>query len=483
MAQTLTDADIDRLSGPKTLTDADIDAAGSPPVPGTEKLGGAPPAAPKAPLPSGLAGPPLGIMGRALENLPRSVAGVSRFLPGTAGILDAPLTKEQYLNYPTPLSQVENAGKGIYNVARHPLESFANDPIGTTLVAAGGIRSAPALAESAMEHMPAGFSPFPHVGEALKAGAAPVLKGAASTAFWQAVADELPHPYNTIAHVAGVWPAIRGLRAGFKTGMKAAYPSAEDITADTVNAPPPAPPPDPNAEQLDGIAQGFGAKDFASANPRVQATARDLVSKMNEPRTPRPMPPPRMGPLQGPAVSPAKQLGAAPRVFDLPGAADTSGIIKGWQPTILNRESSVNTSEVPVNPLQKGPQLVPPAKEVPNIRAAAEFLGSRMNPPVEGGAPRSFMDAKATGLQNEFHESNRGAVASGIAKYLNNNGITAAQIDALKRADPAEHALFWNNVGRAASENGISKQKNYNPDQITIDRAMSILRTAKLRPQ
>src|ERR1700680_3624439 len=52
-------------------------ATNGPAVPGTEKLGGQPPPIAKAPLPKPLAGPPMSVGQRALQNLPLSVA----FLP------------------------------------------------------------------------------------------------------------------------------------------------------------------------------------------------------------------------------------------------------------------------------------------------------------------------------------------------------------------------------------------------------------------
>jgi hypothetical protein len=109
-------------------------------------------------------------------------------------------------------------------------------------------------------------------------------------------------------------------------------------------------------------------------------------------------------------------------------------------------------------------------------------LGDRLSPPMEVPTPKAFLDDQSTGVQVAKEQGNRTAVASGLAKYFADNGITSDQIDALKKADPDAHNLFWNNAGRAAVELGISKQPHYVPSPDTIDRTMAILRTAKIAP-
>lgn len=167
-------------------------------VPGTEKLGGQPPAAgakPAPPLP--LQGKPLGVGARALQNLPGSALNAAEnFTKGfgpPAGSVDISNDKGPTL--------LESAGNSIKALA-HPSEMFANDPIGTGALARGAFKGGAGLIRHAPE---------------IEAAAGGAAKGAAAgvrpllTKF-----APITHPLKTLPDL---WDFGKGIYQGAKEGL------------------------------------------------------------------------------------------------------------------------------------------------------------------------------------------------------------------------------------------------------------------------
>src|ERR1700676_1856877 len=155
-------ADLSQLSDEQLGVYRDLLAKQQPaaPVPGTEKLGGQPPAAgTMPPPPKALQGPPMSVGQRALHNLPLSIARLPERMnplahggfsmgPGTAadsfpGLQTGP---QQPIDL---LGDIKRPVQGLVDLVRHPGEAFANDPAGTIaragLAAQGGLRAANAI--------------------------------------------------------------------------------------------------------------------------------------------------------------------------------------------------------------------------------------------------------------------------------------------------------------------------------------------------
>lgn len=213
-----------------------------------------------------------------------------------------------------------------------------------------------------------------------------------------------------------------------------------------------------------------GAKDVAASLKNILAN-RKAANEF----TPTEAPPEQIIPESIPGEAPAP---VAPAPITSPPVAE-SPVVTPTPPA----EPPVVTSappEQPIAPPVEAPPAESPAPPAPpaqppavyGIRQAAQALGDRMANPPEVPIPKSMLDNETTGVQIPQMVSNRSGVASRIADYLHENGITLKDIEAAKE-DPTAHNLFWNNVGRIP---GISKQAHYVPSAETIDATLDTLK-------
>lgn len=182
---------------------------------------------------------------------------------------------------------------------------------------------------------------------AVKAGAPDVAAGAGKMAVGGAVdaaieATGIPGA-SYVAHGAGIGGGLagalqigRGIKSGFKAGVESMNESLAPAKASvSTEVAPSAPPPLPGPS-LDEIAKGLGAKDFESATAQQQTMAKEAWGKINGTATAANAPAAPQAPSPLPE---SHQLGAAPaKPLITPAPPDTSGVIKEWKPTILEKE-------------------------------------------------------------------------------------------------------------------------------------------------
>ena len=334
-----------------------------------------------------------------------------------------------------------------------------------------------AISRAATRLGPAARAAGPEIGEGL-------IKGGAA-----AVGEHLGLPGSWFLGAG----AAKNLYGGIKAGINALR-TAPAVAEDTA--------------LLDKIAQGYRYKDFVSAPADAQQTIRGLAGRINGgaatpevPAAPSPSAPirPYVPPPPGYASSGGRTVQEQiQNDLRLRREAEEPSPISARVPIWTGAEPPPAATQPEIAPIRSplpsgrtpGPIRIPAEEpsptlpeippEVHGIRGAAQFLGDRLTPPTEVPVPKAFLNKQTTGLQNATEQSNRSAVASKLARALDAEGITADQIDALRKADPAEHKLFWNNAGRLP---GISSQPHYSPTPDTIERAMTILRTRGMVPR
>ncbi len=109
-----------------------------------------------------------------------------------------------------------------------------------------------------------------------------------------------------------------------------------------------------DAEMLDKVAQGFGYKNFASAPDAYKSTIQNTAQNVGKPRPAPPPKPPAPQPLPK-----SRQISAPPRVFKPEAPEDTSGVIQGYSPTILEQEPRPGPTALPASrQLSSGPNLI-----------------------------------------------------------------------------------------------------------------------------
>lgn len=331
------------------------------------------------------------------------------------------------------------------------------------------------------------------LGEAVRAGAPDVAAGAAKTAIGGGiVASRMPGSFM------GYLPARNGLRqiaSGLKKG-KEAFQAAHDATGENVpmageTAPPSfgeAAPANPDAELLDGIAQGMGKTKFKNLSEADKKTVLDLAQKLKaQPEsapaqavTPRPAshygvqetqpeaaplatPAPTAGlPPRGAFMTPAQQMAAQMAARTQAGGSVANvGRANVPEATVapeINDTYTMPATGVLPAPAQ-GTAIRPPLAAPAQPQAQAAAAGVAQPTPEQMAAPFAVDQAKYQASQNRSalmgaakHMGNRKNAAQGIADYAKSKGYDDPEVMAV--AQP-EH---WQAVAKAAGYPNVSPQ-------------------------
>jgi len=199
------------------------------------------------------------------------------------------------------------------------------------------IKAVPQTADAVMSRVPQGFGINPDI----RAGAAKMAAGAAA-------AEALPGPLKWPARSMGVLGGGRQLWRGLTNPDAAAQEAVSQVPTGE-------PPVNPQTEMLNKVAQGFGYKGFDGAPEAAKATIQDVVSRMGKTSAPASKPSP--GPTSQP-LPPNMRISAPARVFTPPAPPDTSGPIRGYSPTILEREPTPQPIRPPLRQLEAGPRVI-----------------------------------------------------------------------------------------------------------------------------
>lgn len=314
--------------------------------------------------------------------------------------------------YNDPVGTLQNFGT---EVLAHPYSAFVR---GVDAAKAGKPEEAMAHFTNAME--PAGFmtegsevkaaTPGQRargVGEMLGTGVdalisakLPEIAGAVKDKAKAAIAN-IPEVSPETRDLIGVAsPRLKNLLGVSQKLRDAAQESAPPPVPTSAPATEPPPLPSPS---LDEVAKGLGAKSFASATESQKAMAQAAWNKIHQPTpvTAAPSAP------EVSAVPASRQLAAAPSppIVTAP-PENTSGVIPGWKPTVLERE--------PVAPVPD------PVKATPVVETSQPVESKA--PPSAWLPPEELDNAKTTGLPVERHMANRAAMSDRIAEKM---GTTA----------------------------------------------------------
>lgn len=285
-----------------------------------------------------------GYWGRVKKNLPESVKRFVQNQPGpTSQPAVDPNGPKQTLRNPItgksvevtkappidPVKELSDAASAVGNIVAHPVESFANDPVGTVglplQIARGGYKGATSDAAKAI---PKVAKAIPKIAKGAVEGAvnaegvrAGAIKGAMTGGVLGNFVGEGKLGAEIGGAVGGGIPAVRGAvkggiqaykkiprEPGPRMGPEPAWkglPTAEAEQFGEVGPlpapalpsgrvpgkptmPPPgevAPPAPPavSPDLLDQVAQGMSGKSFAKLSPKDQVAVRNVAEKLNVP--------------------------------------------------------------------------------------------------------------------------------------------------------------------------------------------------------
>jgi hypothetical protein len=282
---------------------------------------------------SDIAGAPAAMYGAIRHPIDTLKAGIST--PKPPQVPESQLPQDAFHRFQRIM------GGGPNNLA--PADTPTSEVIGHGLALGAmsavpsAIKAVPQTADAVMSRVPQGFGINPDI----RAGAAKAAAGYAAT-------ELAPGPLKWPIRAVTMYPGVRQLARGVLKPDAAAGEAVNEI-------PTAKPTPNPQAEMLDKVAQGFGYKGFDGAPEAAKATIQDVVTRMGKTSAPPPRPTPAPAPQPLP---PNMRISAPARVFTPPAPADTSGPIKGYSPTILEREPAPQSIRPPLRQLGAGPRVI-----------------------------------------------------------------------------------------------------------------------------